>query len=397
MPAQNPERDSLLSSRAIIALGIIDSSVPIAFALNISPANWYIGALAFKLLIAILNARRLTISNRTLVFISAVVFGVLPGTLLNSYVGDGVARLFGFCIQIILTATIIGHDRLFLYLKTASLSIAATSITHTALCFTGAIPENYGRFFYFGGSHPNLGAEIGAVGVLAAALSMSWKQLIPTTIAIASSVIMLQGRSALLAIALLISIRAMQFLFAWGGRSPSLALTGMSLTSVLAATIIANYSALAEKIGGLFMLTDQYRGIGTGFVGRSERWSHAYDLFTQQYVFGVGASYFESRAEIGPHNYFLYGLTTMGVLGFSVFISVMSVLYYAIFKSDRRSAVILFGIAPLLVFNDRMININPYPFLFYVILLAFPISTVRQESHRPRHVSASGQYKLRFI
>ncbi|MCZ8086724.1 MAG: O-antigen ligase family protein [Brevundimonas sp.] len=373
-----------LSTRLLVALGALDVSVIIALALSISASTWYMGVLAAKLIILLFNSRHIEINRRTLVFLGAVIFGVLPGTLLNSYVGDGITRIFGFCAQIFLTVSLLGRNGLPLYLRSAAFAISIAAAIHTAMCLGGLIPDHYGRFFYFGGSHFNLGAEIGAIGVFAAALSMNWRQLIPVAAAIASSVWLLQGRSALLAIALIMFIRFAQFVISHSRRTPLLTLGVAGACSTVAAALLAASGQIAGGLSQLFMLTDQHRGIGTGFVGRSERWAHAYELFTQQYVFGVGASYFESRGEFGPHNYFLYGLTTMGILGFSVFASVIMFMIYAIFRSDKKSALILLGIFPLLMFNDRMININPYPFILYVTLLVFPISKTPWMSSPPK-------------
>lgn len=385
-----------LPARLLVALGALDVSVILAFLLNVPASTWYIGVLAAKLLIFIINASLIEINRRAFVFLGVVIFGVLPGTILNSYAGDGITRLFGFCAQIFLTVSLLGRNGLLLYLRTAAFGIAIAATIHTAMCLGGLIPDHYGRFFYFGGSHFNLGAEIGAMGVFAAALSMNWRQLIPVAASIGSSVWLLQGRSALLAIALIMLIRVAQFVISHSKRTPLLTLGVAGACSTVAAALLAASGQIAGGLSQIFMLTDQHRGIGTGFVGRSERWAHAYELFTQQYIFGVGASYFESRGEFGPHNYFLYGITTMGILGFSVFASMLILLVYNIYKSDKNSAIIMAGIFPLLMFNDRMININPYPFMLYVTLLAFPLSKkisigARPSSRRPapEHVASA--------
>lgn len=360
------------AKRINIVVGILDISIILSFALNVSPSMWYVGVLAAKLILIAINAPKLKVSGRTFVFVGAVIIGVLPGTLINSYADEGIVRLFGFCAQIILTCTLVNGLGLRTYLRTTAVGIAVAAGIHTAMCLVGAIPDHYGRFFYFGKSHFNLGAEIGAVGVLAAALSMSGRHLALVTAGILSSVWLLQGRSALLAIGLIIAIRFAQFVFSNAGRAPIRTLAVAGAVSAGLAILITFSGQLAGGLTDLLMVNDQYRGVGTGFVGRSERWAQAYELFTQQYVFGVGASYFESRGYAGPHNYFLYGLSTMGIVGFCVFFSVLIYLYIRMFVSSRQSAMIFIGVLPLLVFNDRMLNINPYPFILYATLICFP-------------------------
>jgi O-antigen ligase len=66
------------------------------------------------------------------------------------------------------------------------------------------------------------------------------------------------------------------------------------------------------------MFDDRYRGIGTGFTGRSDAWAESFNLFLQNPLFGVGfrvhSMYMTTLSS--AHNGYLSTLAEAGVAGF---------------------------------------------------------------------------------
>jgi O-antigen ligase len=123
-------------------------------------------------------------------------------------------------------------------------------------------------------------------------------------------------------------------------------------------------------ISSFLFLDDEYRGLASGFVGRDDLWSGAWNYFLLSPIIGNGAGFFEHLVDVYPHNFFLYGLSEFGLLSLPVF-GIMFALMFAMFRNDLQKYVSLASISIFWIFNARFININPYPFLFFAVLLAY--------------------------
>lgn len=85
-----------------------------------------------------------------------------------------------------------------------------------------------------------------------------------------------------------------------------------------AAIALVLFLFLAPLLGGLreiLSVDDPNRGIGSGFTGRAERWSMAWQAFESHPVFGVGFRCHELVTGENAHNGFLAYLAETGVIG----------------------------------------------------------------------------------
>jgi len=128
------------------------------------------------------------------------------------------------------------------------------------------------------------------------------------------------------------------------------------------------------------MLDNKYRGLSSGFSGRDVLWKMSWQMFLDSPLVGHGLGYFSHIGFVGSHNIILYSLASGGLFGilplFIIFIQMWNFV-----KRDLFNFFILLSILPLFLFNDRFININPYPFVFYLILLLWRRPTNQYKGH----------------
>jgi O-antigen ligase len=127
-------------------------------------------------------------------------------------------------------------------------------------------------------------------------------------------------------------------------------------------------SKAASVFNSIFLLHDKYRGLGSGFVGRDQLWTTAWQWFKASPIIGNGAGFFD-RNNVEIHNFFLFGLSEFGLLSLIIY-GVIFYLFYELYRTDKKWFVCFLGIPVFWMFNDRFFNINPYPFLFYIVLFA---------------------------
>src|SRR5262249_7195178 len=103
-----------------------------------------------------------------------------------------------------------------------------------------------------------------------------------------------------------------------------------------------------------------------------ERWSFAMDTFIESPIFGVGFGYFRgSMSEVTPHSFWLYMMTDLGLLGV-LSLAVVAICLKGLWKENRFVFWMITSSLPLTIFNDRFVNMNPYPFLILVLLFLPP-------------------------
>src|SRR5262249_52106273 len=115
---------------------------------------------------------------------------------------------------------------------------------------------------------------------------------------------------------------------------------------------------VSGAVNRIMLLDDQYRGLGTGDVGREERWDFALETFRQNPLFGVGfGGYFKSQDQLTPHNFWLYMLSQMGLLSI-ISIYALARAAYTLLKRNRMALIFCSSALLLTIFNDRFINMN---------------------------------------
>jgi O-antigen ligase len=124
---------------------------------------------------------------------------------------------------------------------------------------------------------------------------------------------------------------------------------------------------LSDAVSNIFLLNDAHRGVESGGSGRSDLWQWSLEIFQQSPLVGHNLTYFESIGFIGSHNFVLYGLAQYGLMSLFLFGSIIYAYISLARRNTYRFAVLACAI-PLLFFNDRFTNLNPYPFIFFILL-----------------------------
>jgi len=111
----------------------------------------------------------------------------------------------------------------------------------------------------------------------------------------------------------------------------------------------------------IFLLNDEYRGLGTGFVGRTDGWIQGIDIFLENLFFGTG---YNSNAFI--HNGFIRMLSELGIFfSFIFFILIIRIVIknlkyfnYESYNLKKFSLISILTYFFILFFAPRYINLN---------------------------------------
>ena len=155
------------------AVGICDASIAVSYLLNVDLLNWYIATLGFKFCLLLITSNRRLVKNiaSSLVFGAAtflVLISVFTGELDAEFNLPAYVRAGEFLAHLLLSIRLVDPRHLRTYCQAASSLLFALAAFHAVLCYLGKIDDTYGRYSYFGGSHPNLGGEINAIAAVIA-------------------------------------------------------------------------------------------------------------------------------------------------------------------------------------------------------------------------------------
>ena len=125
----------------------------------------------------------------------------------------------------------------------------------------------------------------------------------------------------------------------------------------------------------------------SGFVGRDKLWSEAWHYFLASPIIGNGAGFFD-RYGVEIHNFFLYGLSEFGLLSLLIY-GMIFFLFYDLYRTNKPWFFCFIGIPIFWIFNDRFFNINPYPFLLYIVLFAHANTYKDHAAYGPRGVKSA--------
>lgn len=275
-----------------------------------------------------------------------------------------------FLVNLALSSMLVSKATLNRYLVGPVFLIAGSALIHIFLCLTHRIPTWFGgRYFYFGGNQFNLGGEIEAVGCLAAVLLLPRLMALPVLGILLYDMSLMQTRSALL-----VGVACLATLVVFDGSrrlNPGRATALFFLVPIMGLLLVSTGlgGKLGDSISGVLLLNDAHRGIASGGSGRQDLWDWSIQLFQDSPIVGHDLSYFESIGFIGSHNIFLYGLAQYGLMSLLFFGSIIYA-YTLLLIRDRHRFVVMLCALPLLLFNDRFTSLNPYPFIFFVLLIA---------------------------
>ena len=360
---------------APLVAGVTDCWAVLGYALNSSPQPLQAAAIVVKLLL-VLAGQKSAIRARhgasfCLLFLGLLLFSDLLSAAHDAAV---ILQVVAFFVSLYLTVILCaGVDRTADYLKTVSTFIALSAVIYLSLLAIGAIPTTSAgdRYFYFGGSHPNLGAETNAIAIVMACLAYSGFALVWRCVLLFPPIVLMQGRSAMITAALAISLSILFAVVDRYKKSPRAVLASLVVT--VPALVFLTANAVVRIVSSGLMLDDTYRGLGTGVVGRSHRWDQGWDLFVSHPLIGNGPAYYATNTVESAHDYFLYGLVLLGI-SFFIVIAMMTSHYMKIARQTPRAAAIFGSLLILMIFNDRFVNLNIYPFGLYVLLLTLTAS-----------------------
>ena len=280
---------------------------------------------------------------------------------------EGVVQPVGTLISLAMTIMILSGENIAAYMKAFGLSCLTACLVflfqlHFVPLNTHGLWEQSGRYSFIYFTQPNLGGEILFTGFIAFCIArVNMIFLIATFILFFVVINLVESRAAMLSILLAFSCYVYVERVRWLAPGSRIA-----LISLLAVLIVVLGVLNRESVSHLFLLDDRYRGVGTGYVGREEHWESALNVFLQSPFFGVGFGYFRHDV-VTPHSMWLGMLSMMGAMGFFMLVAMWRN-GSRIYAANTTMFLLLLSFIPMTIFNDRFLNLNPYPFLLFVIL-----------------------------
>jgi O-antigen ligase len=362
-----------------VPLGLLDGAAGFSYLLHVDVVKWHALVLAAKLGLLCLRLRHVRRPPpAALIMIGAMSLIIVIGALMTTGGLAPVVAAGGFIAEFVVTLLILsstppdgkGPRAAYLaYAAGVAYAVAASAGFHLLMAHAGRIPTAWGRYLYFDARQPNLGGEIAAAGAIAATAGLRrWRALAVLALLIADT-LLLQSRAGLITEFLCVVVRlcfdAQRRLIV--GAAVVAGMIAVLLT--LKGLFFGMQDPILSHVNAALMMDNQYRGVGSGFSGRSALWDTAIDLFRESPIVGHGLGYYDEIDFIGPHNIVLYGL---GEYGITCIPFILTIVYLYFLKA--RSSLFLFltmmTAAPLFLFNDRFLDLNPYPFVLFVLLAA---------------------------
>lgn len=364
--------------RIAALVGILDTAIVFSYLTSLSITIWYAALISAKLIILLANFQQpsdVFMRNRSIL---AILFLMGASSFLHFDPGRSYTQSIGhftFFIQAFLSLYLIRPETVSNYCRGAAATIMAATVLYLGMAGIGRIEHIYGRYQFFGDNHPNLGSEIMAVGAVAAAASFTRRNFAIYIVMATLAVGMMQGRAALLTCLLVAMVRASAVISELPTRTRQLCTALLFIAGPIILGIIA--LPLIENLSSALMLDDEYRGVGTGFVGRDDRWLGAWNLFLESPLIGNGADVFNDRDMHGAHSFALYALACYGMLGV-IFIFMLGHRIIRLVRENMWLGFAWLSLIVMLILNDRFLNLNPYPFVAIVMLCAFYGAIERQ-------------------
>lgn len=314
-----------------VLYGLLDSSVWVAsygFADDGGHFSLYYMVAApckFAILLAFIRTARPGRATLLWPFCLPIAVTILASILMGYADFDGVLQPAGVLVSLALTIMVLGDQNVGLYMKAFGLSCLLACATFlfqvnfVPLNADHGVWELSGRYTFIYGTQPNLGGEVLFSGLIAfCAARLNTALLVGIFVLFFVSLDLLQSRAAMLSSLMAFSFYIYAEKMRWFSPSSRIAIVA-ALAVIVAILLLFN----ADRVSDLFLLDDQYRGIGTGYVGREDRWENAWNVFTQSPIFGVGFSYFRTDGALSPHSMWLGMLSIMGLMSVFLVISMI--------------------------------------------------------------------------
>jgi hypothetical protein len=355
---------------AAYVAGALDGAAGLSYLAGIDVAYWHSATLLAKLLLIIYrrSAERGRLTSSAVSMVVSVLLLALVS--LGSGNTSAIVAAIGFTLHLCATLLLVTPGAIKLYCSGVASSIGATTLLHLVLLNTSYVPEFWGRYMYFNGNHPNLGGEIEAIGAIAAVISQRRRVGLAVILICMIDSFFLQSRAALITETCACGIWA---LFPDAEHSTLRRLLVGAWFALFVMSLLVLFGVVTlDGVRSVMLYDDDYRGIGTGLVGRTELWASAYSSFLAHPIQGNGLGYVSPLGD--AHNIIVTGLAQGGLLSLPFFLSLLVSMAKAA-KTSRFYFCIVMSVLPLLVFNDRFVNINPYPMVYYCIVLVIAQGT----------------------
>jgi O-antigen ligase len=272
-----------------------------------------------------------------------------------------------FVVNLFFLLIIIDKSEIKVFLRYFFVTTSFFAFAHIILVLTGQIEDSNGRYLFFGNTHPNLGGEIYAVAAFAGAISLGKKAYLFYSLPFIVSSFYLQSRTGMTVVALTLIFRLFftdkdKFQF----RN---LIVGTYITFFIVSILLSVSSIRIWLIERVLFFEDVNRGIGTGLVtGRDDRWAQAWDDFSKSPFFGNGLNWHSDGLNLSAHNPILFSLVYFGIFGF-IFWVIITHSIIRIFLTQFQTFLLLSPNLIMILLNDRFLNSNAFPLLFYFCIL----------------------------
>jgi O-antigen ligase len=246
------------------------------------------------------------------------------------------------------------------------LATAFCAVFYIVLVHLGKVPDHYGRLYFIGDEHPNLAGEIFGIAAFAGAISMQKKSFLIACFPMIYATFIMETRTGTVVIGLTIIAK---ILLESKGKISKRSLVNGCLVSLLILGFAMLEGTLIRLIATEVLLSeDANRGASSGFVsGRDSQWRAAWSFFTERPWFGWGMGLY-SEGVRGAHNPLLYSLSMFGIFGL-LFWLWLGVGFLRIVQKDIRIFILLVPVSLMIVLNDRFMNSNSFPLLYYLFII----------------------------
>lgn len=341
-------------------VGFLDTMSWISYLLGFDVANYYNFVVIVKIcLVAWKNDYGMQ-SLKSFLFLALISLSVVTFSIYGAEVDltGPLLKLAGFFTSLGLSIYLTNNDRQNYYFMGVLWSLALCVFLYFTFFYTGKIEDSFGRYLFFGGTHPNLGGEIFAAGALSLALLRPNYCIAILFLIFFIASYLLQARAAMVTIILL----TLNYLF-------SSLRNSNFFSRFLIASIVAILVLLTSfHTDEIFGISSQYRGMDSGLSGRDDLYKIAWKGFLDKPFQGLGYGFFDGERLPYVHNFFLQGLAEMGMY-FVFIVAYLGYLLYCVLKKNLYLGSCILCLIPLITLNARFFNLNPFPFLVYLILL----------------------------
>ncbi|MBR0987616.1 O-antigen ligase family protein [Bradyrhizobium liaoningense] len=348
-------------------VGMLDGCLFLSYLLGFEQAYFYAVSIGIKLLaVGYLRSKPTGFVSSSVPFLLLLLAAETASSVLNELEPLAFLRVIVFALNILATMNFICRA----YWNGLFLANVGNASIYLVMLQVGSIENAFGRYFYYNLAHPNLGSELFFGASFAGLLSQRYKQVLFLMPLIFVPVFMMQGRAAELGIAAVAILCGIQVFWRLSPSSQAV----LFVVAAISVAVLLLWLDVGSLLNKLLLLDDKYRGQGTDASGRSGYWAAAIQVWIDHPIFGAGSSYPSRLGVPQAHNFFLYALADYGLIGIALIV-VLVVQLGSVIAAGYWPFVL--PLVPMLIFNDRFINLNTYPTVMFLFVFAYFATTRR--------------------